>query len=183
MYNRKRYCEPSVVVVRVMQYIYPIFCGLSRYSRESPMLTGLALWALCVAISSDFLRRNIVPMKYSDIMISGWLQKCFRCVLCARAEALILFYDILWELKGNCAIKSADDFPFAFCYTILSSRKAGQKLRRKGQEKFMFSDLQKEYFKNAVHRWNIKTGATRSGKTYCDYFTIPQTKIPSFTNR
>lgn len=38
----------------------------------------------------------------------------------------------------------------------------------------MFSYLQKEYFKNAVHRWNIKTGATRSGKTYCDYFTIPR---------
>ncbi len=38
----------------------------------------------------------------------------------------------------------------------------------------MFSEKQKEYFKNATHRWNIKTGATRSGKTYCDYFVIPK---------
>ena len=27
---------------------------------------------------------------------------------------------------------------------------------------------------NATHRWNIKTGATRSGKTYMDYFVIPK---------
>ena len=37
-----------------------------------------------------------------------------------------------------------------------------------------FSKLQKEYFKNAVHRWNFKVGATRSGKTYMDYFLIPK---------
>jgi len=34
--------------------------------------------------------------------------------------------------------------------------------------------MQKDYFKNAVHRWNIKAGATRSGKTYADYFLIPK---------
>ncbi len=38
----------------------------------------------------------------------------------------------------------------------------------------MFSKKQKEYFKNANRRWNIKSGATRSGKTYCDYFMIPK---------
>ncbi len=37
----------------------------------------------------------------------------------------------------------------------------------------MFSEKQKEYFMCASHRWNIKVGATRSGKSYCDYFTIP----------
>ncbi|MBQ7131251.1 MAG: PBSX family phage terminase large subunit [Oscillospiraceae bacterium] len=37
-----------------------------------------------------------------------------------------------------------------------------------------FSAKQQEYFLNATHRWNIKTGATRSGKTYMDYFVIPK---------
>ena len=37
-----------------------------------------------------------------------------------------------------------------------------------------FSEKQQEYFDKAVHRWNIKTGATRSGKTYMDYFVIPK---------
>lgn len=36
-----------------------------------------------------------------------------------------------------------------------------------------FSKMQREYFNNATHRWNIKSGATRSGKTYMDYFLIP----------
>lgn len=36
-----------------------------------------------------------------------------------------------------------------------------------------FSKMQREFFDNANHRWNIKTGATRSGKTYMDYFVIP----------
>lgn len=38
----------------------------------------------------------------------------------------------------------------------------------------MFTEMQREYFRNATHRWNIKTGATRSGKTYMDYFVIPK---------
>jgi len=38
----------------------------------------------------------------------------------------------------------------------------------------VFSEKQQDYFRNATHRWNIKTGAVRSGKTYCDYFTIPK---------
>lgn len=38
----------------------------------------------------------------------------------------------------------------------------------------MFTEKQQEYFKNAVHRWNVKTGAARSGKTYMDYFVIPK---------
>lgn len=37
-----------------------------------------------------------------------------------------------------------------------------------------FSQMQKEYFQKATHRWNIKQGATRSGKTYMDYFVIPK---------
>lgn len=37
-----------------------------------------------------------------------------------------------------------------------------------------FSEKQKEYFRNATHRWNVKQGATRSGKTYMDYYVIPK---------
>ena len=37
-----------------------------------------------------------------------------------------------------------------------------------------FSPMQKEYFKNATHRWNVKSGATRSGKTHMDYYLIPK---------
>ena len=36
------------------------------------------------------------------------------------------------------------------------------------------SDKQLEFWKNATHRWNFKVGATRSGKTYMDYFLIPK---------
>ena len=38
----------------------------------------------------------------------------------------------------------------------------------------VFSPMQKDFWKNCTHRWNIKTGATRSGKTYQDYFLIPK---------
>lgn len=37
-----------------------------------------------------------------------------------------------------------------------------------------FSPLQRDFWKGATHRWNVKTGATRSGKTYQDYFLIPK---------
>jgi PBSX family phage terminase large subunit len=37
-----------------------------------------------------------------------------------------------------------------------------------------FSEKQQEFFENANHRWNVKVGATRSGKTYMDYFVIPK---------
>lgn len=37
-----------------------------------------------------------------------------------------------------------------------------------------FSPMQEEYFRNATHRWNVKSGATRSGKTYMDYYNIPK---------
>ena len=37
-----------------------------------------------------------------------------------------------------------------------------------------FSKMQREYFQKAPHRWTIKQGATRSGKTYMDYFVIPK---------
>lgn len=36
------------------------------------------------------------------------------------------------------------------------------------------SEKQLEYWREANHRWNVKTGATRSGKTYMDYFLIPK---------
>ncbi len=36
------------------------------------------------------------------------------------------------------------------------------------------SDKQKEFWNNATHRWNVKEGATRSGKTYLDYYMIPR---------
>ena len=41
----------------------------------------------------------------------------------------------------------------------------------------MFSEMQRKFWREAVlkhHRWSIKTGATRSGKTYQDYFLIPK---------
>lgn len=37
-----------------------------------------------------------------------------------------------------------------------------------------FSTKQIDFLRSATHRWNIKTGATRSGKTYMDYFIIPK---------
>jgi len=33
---------------------------------------------------------------------------------------------------------------------------------------------QQEYLEKAICRWNIKCGATRSGKTYLDYYVIPK---------
>ena len=38
----------------------------------------------------------------------------------------------------------------------------------------MLSAKQNEYIRNSNKRWNIKTGATQSGKTFLDYYyTIP----------
>lgn len=37
-----------------------------------------------------------------------------------------------------------------------------------------FTRKQREFLDHASHRWNIKEGATRSGKTYLDYFVIPK---------
>lgn len=45
-----------------------------------------------------------------------------------------------------------------------------------------FSPMQKDYFRNANRRWNVKTGATRSGKTYMDYFLLPM-RIRSMSGR
>lgn len=37
------------------------------------------------------------------------------------------------------------------------------------------TEFQEEYLRNCSHRWNVKTGATRSGKTYLDCaVTIPK---------
>lgn len=38
----------------------------------------------------------------------------------------------------------------------------------------MLSLKQREYRREAVKTWNIKIGATRSGKTYGDYFLLPK---------
>lgn len=38
----------------------------------------------------------------------------------------------------------------------------------------MLSEKQREYRREATKTWNIKIGATRSGKTYGDYFLIPK---------
>lgn len=38
----------------------------------------------------------------------------------------------------------------------------------------MFSPKQREFLDNANRRWNMKYGATRSGKTYLDYYVIPK---------
>ena len=45
-----------------------------------------------------------------------------------------------------------------------------------------FSEKQRDYIKNATHRWNIKVGATRSGKTFLDYYLIPK-RIRERTNK
>lgn len=37
-----------------------------------------------------------------------------------------------------------------------------------------FSAKQQDYFQNANKRWNIKSGATRSGKSYMDLYVIPK---------
>ena len=34
--------------------------------------------------------------------------------------------------------------------------------------------MQRQFWREADHRWNFKVGATRSGKTYMDYFLIPK---------
>jgi len=36
------------------------------------------------------------------------------------------------------------------------------------------SEKQLAFWRNCTRRWNVKTGATRSGKTYMDYFLIPR---------
>lgn len=40
-----------------------------------------------------------------------------------------------------------------------------------------FTPMQQEYVRNANHRWNIKTGATGSGKTFLDYSIIIPKRI------
>jgi PBSX family phage terminase large subunit len=37
-----------------------------------------------------------------------------------------------------------------------------------------FTKKQKEFWNNCNHRWNVKCGATRSGKTFLDYYLIPK---------
>lgn len=46
----------------------------------------------------------------------------------------------------------------------------------------MLSVKQREFLDNANRRWNIKYGATRSGKTYLDYYVIPK-RIRNITGK
>lgn len=42
-------------------------------------------------------------------------------------------------------------------------------------QKISFSEKQKEFWRESgAHRWAVKSGATRSGKTYLDYYVIPK---------
>ena len=41
-------------------------------------------------------------------------------------------------------------------------------------ESLNFSEMQLDYWRNATRRWNIKTGATGSGKTYLDFYMLPK---------
>ena len=45
------------------------------------------------------------------------------------------------------------------------------------------TEYQQAFLRNCSHRWNIKTGATRSGKTYLDCaVTIPQRILAAHCN-
>lgn len=44
------------------------------------------------------------------------------------------------------------------------------------------TEKQRIFIDSAIHRWNIKEGATRSGKTYLDYLIIPK-RITDVKNR
>ena len=46
--------------------------------------------------------------------------------------------------------------------------------RMKNKSKPILSPKQREFWKNATHRWNCKSGATRSGKTFMDLYVIPK---------
>lgn len=45
-----------------------------------------------------------------------------------------------------------------------------------------FSDMQLDYWREASRRWNIKTGATGSGKTFLDFYLLPK-RIRSCTGQ
>ncbi len=46
-------------------------------------------------------------------------------------------------------------------------------MKKNENRSFNLTPKQKEFWKNANKRWNIKEGATRSGKTWLDYYIIP----------
>ena len=46
--------------------------------------------------------------------------------------------------------------------------------RMKNKSKPILSPKQREFWENATHRWNCKSGATRSGKTFMDLYVIPK---------
>ena len=44
----------------------------------------------------------------------------------------------------------------------------------KSQSKPILSPKQREFWRECTHRWNVKSGAVRSGKSYMDYYLIPK---------
>lgn len=47
----------------------------------------------------------------------------------------------------------------------------------------MLSSKQREYLAGCAHRWNIKTGATGSGKTYVDYLAVIPKRLLALRGR
>ena len=52
------------------------------------------------------------------------------------------------------------------------TKKILKEIEKKIQSGELFTEKQIEFWGNATHRWNVKEGATRSGKTFLDYFHI-----------
>ena len=44
----------------------------------------------------------------------------------------------------------------------------------KSKSKPILSPKQREFWRECTHRWNVKSGAVRSGKSYMDYYLIPK---------
>lgn len=55
---------------------------------------------------------------------------------------------------------------------IRLSQKILKEIEKKIESGELFTEKQTEFWENATHRWNVKEGATRSGKTFLDYFHI-----------
>lgn len=54
------------------------------------------------------------------------------------------------------------------------TKKILKEIEKKIESEELFTEKQIEFWENATHRWNVKEGATRSGKTFLDYFHIPK---------
>lgn len=54
------------------------------------------------------------------------------------------------------------------------AKKILKEIEKKVECGALFTEKQTEFWGNATRRWNVKEGATRSGKTFLDYFHIPK---------